>query len=144
MEKPSRQEKVWQNGAPNLQQNQVKLTERSCLARGNRRLTINFSSYFLALCVLCICVSPSLSTLFGKALTVRFSPDWAFFSSREEMGQSGRSKCHQWVADATVNMGSWVREPQPSVFQHTFRDRCQEAELGPLNGHVSARKYIPR
>lgn len=63
---------------------------------------------------------------------------------REEMVQSCRSRCDKWATEATSDMGRWVREPQPSVFQHTFRDRQPDAELGPANGHVSGRKYIPR
>jgi len=46
--------------------------------------------------------------------------------------------------NANKDMESWVREPQPSVFKHTFRDRQPDAEIGPANGHVSARKYVPR
>ena len=60
------------------------------------------------------------------------------------MVHSCRSRCREWISRANDDMGNWVREPQPSVFQHTFRDRQREAELGPANGHVSARKYVPR
>lgn len=63
---------------------------------------------------------------------------------REEMVESCRNRCSVWVADATANPTNWVRAPQPSVFQHTFRDRNPKAEIGPANGHVSSRKYIPR
>lgn len=63
---------------------------------------------------------------------------------REEMVHSCRSRCREWIARANGDMGNWVREPQPSVFQHTFRDRQPESELGPANGHVSGRKYVPR
>lgn len=64
--------------------------------------------------------------------------------SREEMAQSSKTRCREWVDNASAGMKSWVRDPQPSVFKHTFRDRQQEAEIGPSNGHVSGRKYIPR
>ncbi|CAM9831408.1 unnamed protein product, partial [Ectocarpus sp. 12 AP-2014] len=64
-------------------------------------------------------------------------------TSREEMAQSSRTRCREWVDNANADMKSWVRDPQPSVFKHTFRDRQQEAEIGPSNGHVSGRKYIP-
>ncbi|CAM9105176.1 unnamed protein product, partial [Ectocarpus sp. 13 AM-2016] len=64
-------------------------------------------------------------------------------TSREEMVQSSRTRCREWVGNANADMKSWVRDSQPSVFKHTFRDRQQEAEIGPSNGHVSGRKYIP-
>lgn len=60
------------------------------------------------------------------------------------MVESCRSKRHAWVTHAAADTGKWIREPEHSVFDHTFRDRHAEAELGPANGHISARKYIPR
>ena len=63
---------------------------------------------------------------------------------REEMAESCRTRCREWVDNANKDMKSWVREPQPSVFKHTFRDRQPDAEIGPSNGHMSSRKYVPR
>ena len=60
------------------------------------------------------------------------------------MAESRRTRCRAWVYSANADMKSWVREPQPSVFNHTFRDRQPNAEIGPSNGHISGRKYIPR
>ncbi|CAN0267186.1 unnamed protein product [Ascophyllum nodosum] len=64
--------------------------------------------------------------------------------TREEMAHSRRERSQRWIADATANRESWSRTPGASVHDHTFRDRQKEAEIGPTNGHVSARKYIPR
>ncbi|CAM9523045.1 unnamed protein product, partial [Hapterophycus canaliculatus] len=64
--------------------------------------------------------------------------------TREEMAESCRTRRCEWVNNANADIRRWVREPQSSAFEHTFRDRKQEAEIGPSNGHVSGRKYIPR
>lgn len=60
------------------------------------------------------------------------------------MAHSWRKRSQKWIEDAAANMESWSRAPEMSVHQHTFRDRRKEVEIGPANGHISARKYIPR
>lgn len=65
-------------------------------------------------------------------------------SNREDMVESCRSRCSAWVSEAASGTQCWVKDPQRLVFQHTFRDRQPSAEIGPSNGHISGRKYIPR
>lgn len=80
-----------------------------------------------------------------KHFTSMFYRGWLLMlMGREEMAESCRTRCREWVDNANADMKSWVRDPQPSVFKHTFRDRQPGAEIGPSNGHVSSRKYIPR
>lgn len=60
------------------------------------------------------------------------------------MAHSRRERSQRWSEDTAADMESWRRAPEISVHQHIFRDRRKEAEIGPENGHISARKYIPR
>lgn len=80
----------------------------------------------------------------GDIIHVCHATSSARYLHREEMAHSCGERSQRWVEDAAANMESWSRAPEMSVHQHTFRDRRKEEEIGPANGHISARKYIPR
>ncbi|CAM9176728.1 unnamed protein product, partial [Discosporangium mesarthrocarpum] len=65
--------------------------------------------------------------------------------TRTELADSCRRRRGAWITTAAGDPGHWGKEePEPSVHQHTFRDRQPKEEIGPSNGHISGRKYIPR
>ena len=69
--------------------------------------------------------------------------------NRDGMAQASQSRRGDWMSRAVSHpeMSSILQppaDPTGLVFHHTFRDRKAEKELGPLNGCVSAKSYVPR
>lgn len=69
--------------------------------------------------------------------------------TRDGMAKSSQSRRGEWMSRAISHpeMSTILQAPpDPSglFFEHTFRDRQPGNELGPANGAVSAKTYVPR
>mmetsp|Transcript_19897 Transcript_19897/g.52114 ORF Transcript_19897/g.52114 Transcript_19897/m.52114 type:complete len:308 (-) Transcript_19897:873-1796(-) len=71
----------------------------------------------------------------------------AFGKTRDMMADDARNRRQEWLMNtlSEPDLNPATQEgDEVSFHEHTFRDRHPELEIGNANGHVSARKYVPR